>query len=131
MIKKININLAINILLSISFLMLIYHIFIILEFIPYEIVWGGRLKTIDEMYRFETVSVLINLAIISIVLVKRNQMKSEFSSKVVTILLWILAGVFILNTVGNLFAKNILEVMIFTPLTLISAVFSFRLAIDK
>ena len=104
--------LAINILLSISFLMLIYHIFIILEFIPYEIVWGGRLKTIDEMYRFETVSVLINLAIISIVLLKRNQIKNEFSSKVVTILLWILAGVFILNTVGNLFAKNILEVLI-------------------
>jgi hypothetical protein len=36
---------------------------------------------------------------------------------------------FAINTVGNIFSNNELERLIFTPLTLLLAVFSLRLAI--
>lgn len=41
---------------------------------------------------------------------------------------WILAFVFALNTVGNLFAENAFEKFFATPLTLILAIFCWTLA---
>jgi hypothetical protein len=42
-----------------------------------------------------------------------------------------MAGLFFLNTIGNLLSNNQLEKILFTPLTTILFVFSLRLAIDK
>jgi len=50
----------INILIGISVLATIFHLLILVRVIPYEITWGGRLKTVEEMYVFETISILIN-----------------------------------------------------------------------
>ena len=46
-----------NILVVISVLATIFHIMILVRVIPYEITWGGRLKTVEEMFVFETISI--------------------------------------------------------------------------
>jgi cellulose synthase/poly-beta-1,6-N-acetylglucosamine synthase-like glycosyltransferase len=47
-----------GILIILSFL-LVLHFCIILKIIPGKIVWGNRLKSDKEMYRFEIVSIIL------------------------------------------------------------------------
>jgi hypothetical protein len=82
---------------------------IIVEIVPYEIVWGGRLKTESDMYTFEIISILTNLFLISILLIKGRLLKFQLNKKVVNGILWFFFAVFILNTVGNILAHTIFE----------------------
>jgi hypothetical protein len=92
-----------------------------LKIIPYDITWGGRLQNDQEMYVFETTSIAINLFLIWILLMKGDFVQYKFPVKVIHVILWIFVVVFTLNTVGNIFAKTLLE-KAFTLLTLGSAV---------
>ncbi len=112
-------------------LVLIYHLLILIELIPYQIAWGGRLETRSQMLAFESVSIGINLIIMTIILLKGEYIKTRIPVRVINILLWILTVVFILNTVGNLISNNLLETIIFTPLTCISAILCYRMAVEK
>jgi len=76
---------------------------------PYEITWGGRLTNYTEMYIFETISILVNAFLTWVLLMKGNFVKYKFSAQVVNIVLWIFFAIFILNTVGNIFAKTNFE----------------------
>ena len=98
----------------------VFHSCILLKIIPYHITWGGRLQNDQEMYVFETTSIAINLFLIWILLMKGDFVKYKFPVKVIHVILWIFVVVFALNTVGNLFAKTLLEKS-FTLLTLGSA----------
>lgn len=102
-------NNAIKIFLGLLFLIIIFHLCIITKIIPYNITWGGRLQNDTEMYIFETTSILINLFLSWVLLMKGNFVKYKFSSKVVNIILWIYFAVFMLNTIGNIFAKTFFE----------------------
>jgi len=44
--------------------------------------------------------------------------------------MWSICALFVLNTVGNLFALDLRETLIFTPVTLIGAVLAARVAMD-
>jgi len=61
---------AIKIMLWMLLAVILFHLSIILKIVPYEITWGGRLKNDSEMYVFETVSILINLFLSLILLIK-------------------------------------------------------------
>jgi hypothetical protein len=98
----------------------VFHSCILLKIIPYDITWGGRLQNDQEMYVFEIASIAINLFLIWILSMKGNFVTYKFPVKVIHIILWIFVVVFALNTVGNLFAKTLLE-KAFTLLTLGSA----------
>jgi len=99
----------INILIGISILATIFHLLILVRVIPYEITWGGKLKTDEEMYVFETISIIINLFFVFILLQKGNFIKPYFSKKIISITLWIFFTVFVLNTIGNIFADTTFE----------------------
>ena len=131
MIRKISFKLSVNAMLILLALVLCYHLLILFELIPYEIAWGGRLQNRSEMYVFETISIVINLFIFTIVLIKGIHKQTIIPAKVVTILLWIFTAIFTLNTIGNLFSINSIEMIIFTPLTFVSALFCYRMAIEK
>ena len=98
----------------------VFHSCILLKIIPYDITWGGRLQNDQEMYVFETTSIAINLFLIWILLMKGDFVTYKFPVKVIHVILWIFVVVFALNTVGNIFAKTLLE-KAFTLLTLGSA----------
>lgn len=101
-------------------IIIVFHSCILLKIIPYEITWGGRLQNDQEMYVFKTASISINLFLIWILLMKGDFVTYKFPVKVIHVILWIFVVVFALNTVGNIFAKTILE-KAFTLLTLGSA----------
>jgi hypothetical protein len=100
---------AIKALLVILAAALLFHVAILVKVIPYDITWGGRLKSDAEMYTFETMSILINAFLAWILLMKGNYVRHIFSDKAVNVILWIFFTIFALNTVGNIFAKTTFE----------------------
>ena len=102
-------NNSIKILLGLTLSIILFHICIIAKIIPYKIAWGGRLTNDTEMYVFETFSLLINIFLCWILVMKGDLVKFKFSNKTVDTILWVFFGVFILNTIGNFFAKTNFE----------------------
>jgi len=112
---------AIKIMLWMLVVVILFHLSIILKIVPYEITWGGRLKNDSQMYAFETISILINLFLCCILLIKGKYIEEFVPMKIIDISLWIFFVLFGLNTVGNILAKTNFE-KFFTLLTLTSAI---------
>ena len=102
-------NNAIKMMLGLLFAAIVFHLFIIIKIIPYDITWGGRLQNDTEMYVFETSSILVNVFLSWVLLMKGNHVTYKFPNQVVNVILWIFFVIFILNTVGNIFAKTFFE----------------------
>ena len=130
-IKKIDPKIAVNMMLAVMSCMVVFHLLVLTGVIPYNMVWGGRLENASQMYIFEAVSLIVNLAIIVVVAVKGGYLKPFLSKRTIAYILWALVILFSLNTIGNLLSKNSLELILFTPLTLISAVLCYRMAIES
>jgi hypothetical protein len=131
MIKRINFKLTVNLLLAIFSILVIFHILVVVGVIPYDLVWGGRLGNAAQMRQFEIVSIIINLLIMLVVAMRGGYIQSLLPRKLITVLIWIFVLLFSLNTVGNLLSKNLLESIIFTPLTLVIAVLCYRLTLEN
>lgn len=128
--RLISVHTAARSVIIILSLIVIFHLLVLAGIIPYKIVWGGRLENTTDMIRFEVVSIGINLLMLAIVANKSGYLNWGKSKQWVRIGLWIMVVLFSINTLGNIVAINIWEKIIFTPLTLLLAFFSFRLAID-
>ena len=63
-------RLAIKLMLWLIGAVLLLHSAILMKIIPYEVTWGGRLESDTEMYVFEAVSVLTNLFLAVLLLIK-------------------------------------------------------------
>ena len=125
-----NINTQIKILLGVLFSVILFHICIIVKIIPYNIAWGGRLTNDNEMYVFESISILINLFLSWLLLMKGEFVQFKFPNKTINLILWIFFALFILNTVGNLFAKTNFE-KLFALLTGLSAILIWNILKHK
>ncbi|MHC1774934.1 MAG: hypothetical protein AB9834_05915 [Lentimicrobium sp.] len=123
-------NIYIRMMLFLLSFVTAFHIGIIVKLIPYDIAWGGRLKSDLEMYTFEAISIFVNLFLISILLMKGGYLKFQFNRKVTNALLWIFFSIFVLNTIGNMFAKTTFE-KLFSILTFLSAVFLWKILMRK
>ena len=125
-----NINIQIKILIGLLFSVILFHICIIVKIIPYNIAWGGRLTNDNEMYVFESISILINLFLSWLLFMKGEFVQFKFPNKTVNLILWIFFALFILNTVGNLFAKTNFE-KLFALLTGLSAILIWNILKHK
>ena len=114
---------ALKFMIGLLVIVVLFHFSILFQIIPYTIVWAGKLNTVNEMYAFEATSIAINLFLILILVLKGNYIKHSVPEKWLNGILWFFVVVFALNTIGNLFAKTVFEKVVFTPLTLISAIF--------
>lgn len=123
-------HLSLKLLLGILNAVIVFHLCIIVKIIPYTIAWGGRLRSDSEMYVFEFVSIGVNLFLDFVLLMKSHYLKFYFREKIVNYILWFFFGLFVLNTIGNLFAKTTFE-KFFSILTLLSAILIWRLLKGK
>jgi membrane protease YdiL (CAAX protease family) len=123
-------NIYIRLMLFLLSIVTVFHLCIILKFIPYDITWGGRLKNDNEMYVFETISIFVNLFLISTLLIKGNYLKIRLNEKGINIVLWIFFFIFILNTIGNAVAVTNFE-KLFSVLTLILAILIWNILKKK
>jgi len=102
-------RIAIKIMLWLVVAITIFHMAILFKLIPYEITWGGRLKSDSEMYVFESISLAINLFLGFVLLIKGEYVKQILPLKIVNLILWAFLVLFILNTIGNMVAKTNFE----------------------
>lgn len=112
---------AINVMLGIVGAVIVFHLSIVLKITPYDITWGGRLRNDTEMYVFESISIIVNLLLGLIIMMKGNYIASLIPIRVINGVLWVFLVLFILNTIANLFTVTNFE-KLFTVLTFISAV---------
>ncbi len=125
------INLAQLGLLILLSLFLILHFLILMKIIPYNLVWGGRIKSDKEMYRFEIISILMNAIFLIVILKQANIVEMDIPKKIITYALWVMAVLFCLNTFGNAISKNKIEQKLFTPTTILLTIFSLILALSN
>ena len=102
-------RIAIKIMLWLVVAITIFHMAILFKLIPYEITWGGRLKSDYEMYVFESISLAINFFLGFVLLIKGEYVKQILPLKIVNLILWAFLVLFILNTIGNMVAKTNFE----------------------
>lgn len=102
-------QLVCKVILAIGAIAIGFHLLVLLGVIPYEIAWGGRLKSVSEMVVFELLSIAINLLFLYLVMQKANWIKKRWSDKKISLGLWIFFFLFLLNTIGNLFAVTAFE----------------------
>jgi hypothetical protein len=128
--KLISIRLASNIIITINTIALFMHVLILLKIVPYDFVWGGRLKSETDLIIFESISIVVQILFISIVAVKAGYLFKGKFKKIVNSGTWVMFGLMVLNTIGNLVSISSLETMIMTPITCLLALLIFRLAIE-
>jgi uncharacterized protein YacL len=116
---KINIKILLWLIAAVT----LFHLAILIKVIPYEITWGGKLKNDVEMYLFESISILINLFLAYLLLIRGEYVHKLIPSKVVNIILWIFLFIFGFNTIGNIFADTLFE----KSLSLLTLIFTFLL----
>jgi hypothetical protein len=129
--KLISERLAVNSILIILSVIVLFHLTVLIGLVPFDIVWGGRLKDAQQMRRFETVSILTNSVMITVIAIRGGYLPVRIPARIVTIALWLMGVLFVLNTLGNLASVNLWERLLFTPLTAVLALLCFRLAIYK
>ena len=129
--KVFSYSFAINATIGLLSMVLLFHILIFVQVIPYGIVWAGKLNSVKEMRVFETISILINAFIILVLLFKANYVRNNISKRLLNGIIWVFVILFIANTIGNLFAKTDFELYVFTPLTFILSLLCLRIVLEK
>ncbi|TDY72859.1 hypothetical protein CLV96_1875 [Leptospira meyeri] len=116
-----------RILIGLFSMTMIFHILALLQVIPFQYLWGGRLSSVEEMYVMESVSLLVN----AFFLWSSFQYTRYLNQGLVPIWIRIVFGfigtIFLLNTIGNLVAVTDLETLLATPVTAILSVICFSL----
>lgn len=129
MFRKLSEHRAARALILFFSLFILFHVAVLAGFVPMELVWGGRLKTREELVRFEVVSIVLNVLMLMAAMAKAKFLKQGSSPRWLMIIFWAMTTLFALNTLGNLLAESYVEKMVFTPVTLLLSVLSARLAL--
>lgn len=128
--KRIPFSTAKNATIAILLLVTLFNLLVMLGIVPYNIVWGGRLQNTEEMIAFELVSIIINLLIIFIVLLKAGRVLPS-ASKLAYVLAWLLPIIYFFGILGNLASTSAIERALFVPVTLLLFTFTLRIALEK
>ncbi|MFE4569097.1 hypothetical protein [Paenibacillus chitinolyticus] len=124
-------RLAGNLLLLLNTGMLLVHVLILLKVIPSHFIWGGRINGESELVALESVSVVIQIVFIALIALKTGYLLPGRFKRTARIGLWLLFVFMVLNTAGNLASISGPEKLFMTPLTVVLAFLSLRLAVEK
>jgi len=131
MLKFISFKFTVTAMLVILTLGILFHAFVLTEIIPYSFDCEGEFQTVHQIRSVETDSILINLLMMLVIAVKGNVLKLKTPVKLINIFLWVFVIYFTLNTIGNILAKTCNETILFTPITLVSAILCLRIVLES
>ncbi|ANX13903.1 hypothetical protein ABE41_017970 [Fictibacillus arsenicus] len=127
----ISLKMTSNLLLVINGFMLLLHILILLKIVPYDFIWGGQINNTADLYRLESISILIQCGFIFIISLRAGYIFPGKLKKTANVGVWIIFIFMILNTIVNITSSSGIESLVMTPLTIILAILTFRLALEK
>jgi hypothetical protein len=105
-----------------------FHLLVMIGVIPFSVVWGGRLENASQMLVFESVSITVSILIMWVVSMKVGYTEQRLSDTVLRVLFWVFAGLFALNTIGNLLSTSTVEMILFTPITFLLSISFVKMA---
>jgi hypothetical protein len=129
--KLISIETTGNILLVLFGLLAVFHILVLFNLLPSNIVWGGRAGSSSAPRVLLTVSLVFNILFAIVVAARIGYIDVSSFRRVIDILLWIIFAYLLLNTAGNLASSSSLEKFLFTPITIVAALLVLRLAVGR
>ena len=100
---------AIRIALYLVKVFILFPLCILTGMLTPDITWGGNLKNDSAMYTAEVLSLIINLFLGLILLIKGKYISGFISMEAVNVFLWCFLVFFCLNTIGNLLAETLIE----------------------
>jgi hypothetical protein len=124
-------KIAQTVLFILLFILLVFHLLILIKIIPYKITWGGRLKSDKEMYRLEFFSIFLNLILLFIVFGDSGYINLHLQKSVYLLIRCLMTIFFLFSAIGNAISLNKIEQKYFAPLAAIMTLFSFILALSK
>lgn len=115
-------------------LLSLFHLIVILGIIFFdyatnEFLWGGRMETIDQLLKFEIISLVGSVFCVIIILIRFKSRKSSIFFYFSRVTLWLLSILFMFNTEGNLMAESRFE-KVFALLTVILSILCLRMALE-
>jgi len=119
---------AVNGIIGILSLFVVFHFLVLLKVIPSAIVWGGRLQSDRAILLMEWISIALSLFFIAITCLYAGYLRAGVSERFLRSMLWLMCAFFTLNTAGNLAARTWIETLLFTPLTALLSLCCFRIA---
>ncbi|MCK6538743.1 MAG: hypothetical protein L6Q26_01695 [Anaerolineales bacterium] len=127
--KLITAKLAGDLLLASLGLLLIFHLLVLLNFLPADMIWGGQANADNPA--LEIIAIVVTMFFGWIVAAKTGYVKAGKFAGALHVLVWIVFAFLLLNTLGNLASGVFVENFIFAPITLILALCALRLAVEK
>ena len=115
-------------------LIMLFHLAVIigivlLDYVPMDFLWGGRMESRGQLLGFEILSLLVTLLCFLAVLIRAERIPIPALMGVSRVILWILFFLFVVNTIGNLVAKTTFE-KVFSLVTAVLSLLCLRLALE-
>ena len=129
-IMQISVKYAATLMMILLSITVVFHLLILSGAIPYKLVWSGLLDTRMQMVMYALSSITALIVVIFAISIKGGYMKPFVSKQALNAILWLLVVLFILSSARILLSKTTLEMILFTPPTLISAILCYRMIID-
>jgi hypothetical protein len=135
MLNRISFPLAAKVNIGIFACLILFHLgvvvgILLLNHVPTDFLWGGRIQSKEQFILFEVISLTVQTICLLLTLIRAEYLRLERLANIAHIGMWVLFAIFALNTVGNMLAKTTFEKS-FTVITIILALFSLRLALEK
>lgn len=130
--KLISAKLAGNILLISFGLLMVFHVLVLLNVFPPNIVWGGQAGTSPaNLLTLEIIALSATAIMAFIVAVKIGYFPAGRFKTAIHVAIWFVFAYLLLNTLGNLASGVSAENFVFAPITLILALLALRLVIKE
>ena len=112
--------------------LVVFHILMLAGALPGGIAWGGQAASSPRTLRtLDTVGLVVTVLFAGAVAAKAGFIGGVRARRPARVAMWIVFGYFVLNVVGNLASTSGLERAIFTPVSVVVALLSLRLAVSK
>ena len=126
-VQRIPLFIAFGFLFFLNSIIVFYHICVLMQYIPYTLIYGGKIHTLEEMYLYEVFSLIVNILILSIIYLKKKFIIEKKHNTKLDLMVYGLCGVFMFVSLYNLLAFNLVEILIAVPYTCISVVMCWRI----
>lgn len=129
--KIISLKKTIHLLLGLTLLMLGFHALVMTKVLPYDIVWGGRLKSVEQMRIFESISIFTLGLILLMLVIRGEYIQPHVPVKTTTFFFWVFLLVNLVNFIGHTLDLTCLESKIFAPIELLYILLFLRMVVEK
>lgn len=123
---RFSVRLAGHIMLGAFASVVLLHLLVLRDIVPWQMLWGGLADTTD----IAGLSLFAIGVALFVMFVTANNLAyiPPLFPRLMRILMWIICGYLLVNTAGNLLSANIVEQYYFAPITCVLSVCAARVA---